>query len=353
MKSNVNINVTNMKNHFLYNINENKEYNKKTTSEKYITKIKKYDFISINEISISDEIKKTSYYSNNYILVDEYDFIDIGELTQKSIKKIQIDTAKDKYLIFKYKRYKLISFYDFLFNSRINKRPFKSCFFYIIESFSYILKSLIQINNIGICYFNLSPENIVFNLDCGEKPQIQNLILSLQLSKISEEYMTDIIKNTNDYSYKPLEIHVLFYLIENEINTVSYSLIEEITSVFVKNLTILRFFSDEYKESYKFKCVGSLKKYINQSKSLVILDILDILKSNNTLDIYSLSALYIDIFGDLLQRFSLKPNFITKLILELSKNIHPEHSKRGNFKTLLENYEKLFNDQQDWSFVNN
>ena len=61
MKSTVNINVTNMKNHFLYYINENKEYNKKTTSEKYITKIKKYDFISINEISISNEIKKISY----------------------------------------------------------------------------------------------------------------------------------------------------------------------------------------------------------------------------------------------------------------------------------------------------
>jgi hypothetical protein len=50
---------------------------------------------------------------------------------------------------------------DFLFNL-INPKLF---IFHVIESFSYILKSLIGLNKNNICFFNLSPQNIVFNLE--------------------------------------------------------------------------------------------------------------------------------------------------------------------------------------------
>jgi hypothetical protein len=67
---------------------------------------------------------------------------------------------------------------------------------------------------------------------------------------------------------------VLFYLIRNDLHTISYSLIEEISEMFVKNLSILNFFSEKYKESYKNSCISVLKKYINQPKNEIIEDIL-------------------------------------------------------------------------------
>jgi hypothetical protein len=38
--------------------------------------------------------------------------------------------------------------------------------------------------------------------------------------------------------------------------------------------------------------------------------------------------------------------------LELSKNIHPDPSKRSSLVELQESFNKLFNLQMDWSFVN-
>ena len=126
-------------------------------------------------------------------------------------------------MIFKYKNENYAPFNDFLFNLP-NPKLF---IFHVIESFSYILKSLIELNNNNICFFNLSPQNIVFNLDCGEKPILKNFQLSLQISSCNNSYITNVINKLEDYTYKPLEIHVLFYLIKNDFQTISYSLIEE------------------------------------------------------------------------------------------------------------------------------
>ena len=117
--------------------------------------------------------------------------MNISKLDDKYIEKINLNDNK-KYLIFKYKNEKTLDFNDFL-TQFTNPKEF---IFNIIESFSYILNSLVKLNNENICFFNLSPENTVFNFDCGEKPQIQNFNLSLQVLKLNEKYITDIIKKT-------------------------------------------------------------------------------------------------------------------------------------------------------------
>ena len=236
-------------------------------------------------------------------------------------------------------------FNDFLFNLT-NPKEF---IFHIIESFSYILTSLIKLNYNNICFFNLSPQNIVFNLDCGEKPILRNFHLSLQTLKLNESYITNIINKTDDYTYKPLEIHVLFYLIKNDFNTISYSFIEEICEIYVKNLRILDFFSEKYKESYKNSCISILKQYINQPKNEIIEDIL---LQTDKWDVFSLSVLYLHIFHNISRVFSLKQTFINKIILELSKNIHPNPEMRSSLENLLDFFDKLFNNEKDWSYVN-
>ena len=198
-----------------------------------------------------------------------------------------------------------------------------------------------------VVFFQLSPQNIVFLENCREKPLLHNFQLSLQVSKLNEEYITNIIKKTKDYSLKPLEVHVLFYLIENNMNTMSYSFIEEIVEVFMKNLSIMTFFSQSYIENYHKSCINSLKKYINKPKREIVLDILT---NYDKWDVYSISVLYLNIFASISKTFSLKDTFINKISLTLSKNIHPDPSKRENLCELMENYEKLLN--CDWSFVN-
>jgi hypothetical protein len=337
---NTNIEISNINKHFFFNI---QDYENDDNNKKYKTKITNYCFYSINEANISDIIKKLDYYSNNYAVVDDYDYINISQLSEKYIDKLNL-TNNQRYLIFKYKNENYVPFNDFLFNLT-NPKLF---IFHVIESFSYILKSLIELNSNNICFLNLSPQTIVFNLDCGEKPQIQNFNLSLQVLKLNEKYITDIIKKQNDYTHKPLEVHILFYIIQNDILYISYSFIEEICEVYINNLSILNLFSENYKESYKASCIKSLNKYINKPKTYIINDILNYY---DKWDVYSLSVLYLHIFGNISRTFSLKQTFISKITVELSKNISPEPSERNSLEILLENYNKLFNDENDWSFV--
>jgi hypothetical protein len=341
---NTNTEITTINKHFFLNSEKYKENEEIEENKKYKTKLVNYCFYSINEANISDKIKKICYYSNNYAILEDYDFINISQLNEQIIEKLNL-SDENKYLIFKYKNEKLIRFNDFLLNI-YNPKLF---ILHVIDSFSYLLRSLIQLNDNNICFFNLSPQNIVFNLDCGEKPIIQNFQFSLQISKLNEEYITNIINKLNNYTHKPLEAHILFYLIKNDISTISYSFIEEISEVFINNLSVLTLFSENYKETYKAECIEYLKKYINKPKSVIIRDILE---QHDKWDVYSLSLLYLHIFGNISRVFSLKQNYISKIITELTKNISIDPSKRSSLENLLENYEKFLNTEKDWSCVN-
>ena len=342
---NNNIDITNIYKHFFLDKRNNLDLNDDSEeTKKYKTKIVKKYFCSINEAKISDKIKKIMYYTNNYLVVEDYDYINIAQLNEKIVEKLNL-LDNTKYLIFKYNNDFLIDFNDFLFNI-VNPKLF---IFHVIDSFSYLLEGLIKLNDNNICFFNLSSKNIVFNLDCGEKPILKDFELSLNISKLNEDYITNIIKNLSDYTNKPLEVHLLFYLIQNDISSISYSFIEEISEFFVKNLTILDLFSDKFKNSYKELCKETLRKYINKPKKDIIEDILE---QTDKWDVYSLTILYLHIFGNISRVFSLKQTFISKFVLELTKNINPQPSKRMSLEELKGIYYKLFNEENDWSFVN-
>jgi len=114
-------------------------------------------------------------------------------------------------------------------------------------------------------------------------------------------------------------------------------------------LQVLNFFSEKYKESYKNSCIEVLKKYINKSKNEIIEDILTY---HDKWDVFSLSVLYLHIFCTISKVFSLKQTFINKMILVLSKNIHPNPIIRNSLENLLEFYDKFFDNEHDWSYIN-
>jgi hypothetical protein len=148
----------------------------------------------------------------------------------------------------------------------------------------------------------------------------------------------------------PIEIHVLFYIIKHNLITLSYSFIEELSEYYVNNLNILKLFSENYKKSYKLQCIEFLKKYINISSKDIVNDLF---KKNNKWDVFSISMLYIQIFGSISRIFSLKGSFISRITIELSKNLHPNPDKRYSLNETLNIFNKLLNEQNDWSFVNN
>jgi hypothetical protein len=331
-----NIQTSNISKHII----NNDETCHKHDTKIHQTKIVNYDFFSVNEANISDKIKQMKNYSNHFLVLDDYDFININKLNKYYIENMNV---KEKYLLFKYKNVKIISFYNFLFN--INNP--KNFIFHLMNSFSSILKSVLLLNDHNICFFHLSPNNIVFQFHYREKPVLQDFELSLQLSKLNEKYITRIISKIDNFSYKPLEVHILFYIIHNNIESLSYSLIIEMVENFVKNADILSFFDEAFHQLYKDKCIETLKKYINVPRTEIIKSIL---QHCNKWDIYSLSKLYLSIFIHVIKHFSLQQTPLNEMSKLLLQNIDPDPIKRGTMAQLLNDYNLLF-DNSDWTFV--
>lgn len=152
-----------------------------------------------------------------------------------------------------------------------------------------------------------------------------------------------------DFTYKPIELHILYYFVVHNISTISYSFIEEFCEEFIENVSILRLFSEDYKEKYKEQCMDSMKKYINRPTK----DILDdILERNDKWDVYGISMIFIHIFGCISRVFSLKGTFISKITIELMRNLHPDSDKRMTLQETLDIFNTYLNEEMNWNFIN-
>jgi hypothetical protein len=301
-----------------------------------------YNFFCSNNIKICEKIKENYNLSSRYHIINSYSSIKISEVSEKIYN--YNTNNNNKYVLLQYNKVEQIDFNDFIFNL-----PNPKLFIYhVLESYSFLLNSLLDLQQIGICFFSLSTKNIVFYKNY--KPVLKNFETSLLIEKCSDiNYFTEIIEKIEDYTYKPLEIHVVFYLIKNNENSLSFSAIDSICNNFVKNMSILSLFSQKYKENYYKLSMECLKKYINKPKIEIITEILT---NSSTWDNYELSTLYLHIIGNITRVFSLKDNFISNLTSILSKSIGPDPTKRDTLLDSIEKLDKLYNEFTDWEYIN-
>ena len=339
MDTNINISLVNK----YFSLND-KPINKKKEN-KCRTKITNHSYLSVNEAKICYKISKIPYYPNYFSILEDYELLNISQLNDDVIKQLK-NVNEIKYYLFKYNDKHSVKFSDFIYN----QKSIKFLIVKLINSISHILLGLDILNKNNICFFNITPENIIFLESYREKPVLTNFCLSLYLNKLDYNYVSNILNKFEDFTYQPLEVNILFYFLNTNMITISYSFIEELCENFTKNLTILNLFSENYKKIYKEQCIETMKKYINKPKQYIIDDILE---RNNKWDVYGISLIYIQIFGYIYRVFSLKGTFVSKITLELSKNIHPDSNKRLTLNKTNEIINKLLSEQTDWSFVNN
>lgn len=308
---------------------------------KYITTI--FSFSLDNCIKISNIIKNISYYKSMFDIMEGHEFIKIGQMYEHMLENEEFVVNTDKkYILCKYEQHKRIDFDNFLFALPTPNR----LIFHVLESYSYILSSLRKLNEHNICFYDVCPNNICF---CNNgRPFLRNCENSILTNRLNEEYITNIIGNTRDYTHKPFEIHVLFYLIVNKQNHLNEKLIDIICRSFIKNLVILDLFSQDYKEQHLKSCVEFLRLYINKPTSEIIPELL---KYYDKWDTYSASMLYLHLIGNITRVFSLKGTIMTKLIALLTKNIHPNPTAREGIKNTQLIYDKLFHSYKDWTFA--
>jgi len=334
---NTNINILNINRHF----SNNKET---ITQTNYRNKIVNYSHSSINEANICHKIKKIPYYSNFFSVLEDYEALNISQLNDDIIEKLK-NTADMQYYLFKYNDINAVNFIDFLYNLT----SIKGLILDNINAFQHLLYGLHVLNDNNVCFFDISPKNIVFLDNYREKPVFSNFKFSLNINKLDYTNISNILNKMEDFTYQPFEIHIIYYFTRHEITTISYAFIEEFCEEFVENLNILRMFSENYRKKYKEHCIEIMKKYINLPRK-EILD--DILERNDKWDVYGISMLFLHIFGCISRVFSLKGTFISKITIELTRNLNPDSDKRMSLEETLNVFNEYLNEESDWKFVN-
>ena len=315
---------------------------KNHTFLKQRTKLATHSLFLINEIDISYIVSKIPHFYNFYCILDDWEKVNISQLNDNNIAKLT--AVKDTYYLCSYTDNNSVEFIDYLFQFI----SIKKLIFSMIHAFSHLLNSLQLINENNICFFSISPQNIVFLFNSREKPLLNDFSLSIRTKKLDYVYLSQIINKSTDFTYKPFEIHILYYFIKYNMTTISYSFIEEFCETFMNNLHILHLFSANYKRQYKEQCIESMKKYINVPKNNIIDDIL---AKHNKWDVYGVSVLFIHVFACISQVFSLKGTFISKITIALSQNVHPNPDKRMCLEETLRVFSTLLSEEK-WSFVN-
>jgi hypothetical protein len=160
------------------------------------TKICLYDFFCLNNIKICEKIKEKYNLSYKYHIINDYSPITFGEVSERiynydtnNTNNINNNTNNiNKYVLLEYNNLNYLDFDDFIFKLSNPKR----FIFYVLDSYSFLLNSLLNLEEIGICFFNLSTKNIFF---CENyKPMLRNFDTSLLLDNCSDiDYLLKII----------------------------------------------------------------------------------------------------------------------------------------------------------------
>jgi hypothetical protein len=273
----------------------------------------------------------------------------------------------------------LVPLHDYLAEI-VQKKNSKYFFLSTYNSFLHLLQGINKLVENDTCYLTLSSKSIYFQrvsdlpiLGHWENAIDTKLLTNQKTNDISDtikekeriiHFISLYIERIKDYTNQPLEVNLLFYLINNKnLITLSSSTIEEIINYYIEHCVVLQLFSPKYKNNLKDSCAKVLQKYINWNKDDIIIDLI---KSVHTWDLYSLSYLYLHIVGSFYKTYRKQVSdkntfslFLYNWISLLNINIHPDASKRSNAVNTLEHCKNLTsftnpdtNTNVHWEFSN-
>lgn len=344
-------------------------------AKKYVTKIEIYDKTSINEIKISNIVKKIKNYENHFSPVVKNC---ITRLTQ--IKKIKdkleeceaVNISRNKYSDFALIHIKYINGIEIEKYMLNIERPI----IYIgniIKNYIYVLESLKLLNEKKIIHYDLHSGNILYDKD-KNIPIIIDFGLSIEFKKLEENGKINYLnlkKRTMHYSPKhytyPPELHFITYLLTGIDNTNLNKVLEEkieeeylerfIEDIVEGNKIHRRYYSihnNLYGDNSNLNFdvyVEELKKYffkfLNMSKKDCINFLFNYIER---LDTYTITIDFSIILIKILERTFISGNsqnmtlekmllFIIRLLIS---NLRVDPEKRFNIDELSKLYSLLF-----------
>ena len=205
-----------------------------------------------NELEVAETIRKIRYHQLWFDIIQKHSLLKVGVMDERVLYQHEIAVSREipKYILCEYPNERRFEFLDFIMNLPTPKLAV----LHLFDSFSTLSNSIDILHQNGLFFYGLTPDNIVFNESL--KPVLRNFGNNC----FSFEQTPLFIENIRDLEYKPLDCHVLSYLLKNKCASLSLSIIEEICDNYLikTNNTATR-----------LECVEYLSRFINKPVSFI------------------------------------------------------------------------------------
>uniref|UniRef100_A0A6C0DUG4 Protein kinase domain-containing protein n=1 Tax=viral metagenome TaxID=1070528 RepID=A0A6C0DUG4_9ZZZZ len=334
-------------------------------NKKHTTSIVRTSFFSLNEIQISQRILKIPNYSRYFAPVLKNSFVNLAEIDDENFERCEPITEENSHIlltrlnipgsqsfsdVFYANRKKSSELGENIIKIKITDKTNKSYkmdnintikerkeFLKLINSYKHLLESANLLNNANIVNMNFHPSTLVFR---DNLPVIGSFEDCFHFPTMNEERKSNLF---SDYKAKnvflPLEAHVICFLIDNRVDSLSFLNIEEICEDCRRRVASLNCFSKAFLDQYKETSLFSLQSLTNKPKHLIINEMLQNCATWNN---YGISTLFLVLLRDMFKGREGFPqhSFFSRFSQLLTLGIHPIPDKRPS---ILQNI-SLFND---------
>ena len=323
--------------------NEEKEEGK-DNDDKLTKKIKKNDILLENEQSISDKIITIPFFYQYFIPILHHKNIFISSINEHSTHFKKMNNQSESYsIITEPSTENTFSFYEGINRHRNSPQKFISN---LISTYKYLLSSIDILLSNQIIHMNINQESIIYDSDT--QPKLRNFTKSYTFPLNNEERKSFLNLHNSYEFHLPLEIHVMSFLYNKKLRSLSHENIEQICTHFYGSGPLSSLFKDSINE-VKGAAIFSLQKYINKSDNQIYIELFS---QCSTWDNYSLSILYLQILTKYFSITSIDNNvFLSSFYKILVQNIHPESKKRLSIDNTLQQIDYLLENTERKEFL--
>lgn len=280
------------------------------------TKLVPMDYYIQNEITnvkkIKQHIECNKYF---FYLFDDVQKIHIGQMNENIYHLKQVNKIKDDNSILFTFQDKHLVYMDTYLQSLTTPTKY---IYILIEFYKHINRALqLLVSNKIVCnHINMNS----FVIDFTETPLLCNFKFSIDISRhpISDTLKHLFIEYSPSYLPWCPELHILSYLLSNNLQSLSLFNIENILTDCIQHNYILQSFGTSLVNDLKDQGLSYFKKYVNKPANFIIQDILEYWY---TWDNYAFSILYLQILIGIHKKIKKNNKFIIFFMKLLVKNI--------------------------------
>ena len=292
-------------------------------SEKFVSKIQRYDNSAKNEIAIGKILTEIVEYKSHFAPIISHCNIDIGQIKDKDKNKCMLFKKRktQNYVMMKLDYVEGMEFLQYMIKNANSVQIINN----IINSFNVLLRSISLLINKKIVHYDLKGSNILYSTR-KNIPLIIDFGLSIDMNNINNKSLKEVFYTyAPQYYVWPLEVHYLGLLF-NVDKEPSQEMLTNLASEYVKNNKgINKNFSPNFLKKYEKSCLEQLKVYSQMSFEERVKFIMNFW---NTWDNYALSITYLRFLRYLAIQGFYENSFIKFMGKLLLQNIHPNPNKR-------------------------